>query len=160
MQLSQPSQKKLDRFLDQIPPQVEATFTPAQLEAMRQALEAQTSWQRHPIDIRLSLPWFPNRAYLVLLIGTERRHPARRAMEAQTYSLWAWKNSLLIGLVTTTGGLALLSLVLLSGMEWRTYQELSHPVGVPFKTNRQSCEESHRTWLGDKCIDYEHDPTF
>jgi hypothetical protein len=69
-----------------LPKRVRRSFDHEQLLAIRQAAE-EMAWGEHPLDIRLSVPFFRNRHYLVLLGGRERREPQRRAGERRRHPL-------------------------------------------------------------------------
>lgn len=70
----------LNQFFDRIPKDVAATFTDAQLDAVKRAFGAR-SWGAHSIDLRFSLPLPWRRFYVVFLIGKERRDPGRLRLE-------------------------------------------------------------------------------
>jgi hypothetical protein len=71
-----------EAFLRKLPADIRDSLTPAQAEAISRV--AQGSIQRkHPIDLRLSLPLFGSRAYMVLLMGKEKRSSARRSLDHQ-----------------------------------------------------------------------------
>ena len=88
--LSKPHEEKDDAPIDgyglyksllsRIPHDVQASFTPEQVRGLRQACE-QLRWGRHPLDIRLSLPFPATRFYLVFLAGMERRSTQRLRAE-------------------------------------------------------------------------------
>lgn len=69
-----------------LPRSVRRSFDHEQLLAIRQAAE-EMAWGEHPIDIRLSLPFPGTRRYLVLVAGTERRDPQRRARDRVRHPL-------------------------------------------------------------------------
>jgi hypothetical protein len=68
------------RLLANMPEDVFNSLTELQLAAIERALDS-GRWQAHPLDIRLSLPFFWRRCYLVLLAGPERRSAERRRSE-------------------------------------------------------------------------------
>jgi len=72
----EPRDPFLEKFFSRIHPSVAQSFTPAQIAAIKLAFGART-WGAHSIDIRLSLPLFWRRFYLVLLAGREQRRPER-----------------------------------------------------------------------------------
>lgn len=91
-------------LLSQIPPEVRATFTTAQIAAL--ALATRTSAARHAIDYRVSVPLlFGHRFYVVVLAGHERRGLARLAAEGQIRTgrilLFACVAAALLGVGTT-----------------------------------------------------------
>ena len=69
-----------------LPKHVRRSFDHEQLLAIRQAAE-EMAWGEHPLDIRLSVPFFKSRHYLVLLGGRERREPRRRVGERRRHPL-------------------------------------------------------------------------
>lgn len=152
---SQPQQPALDDFLTNIPPYIAATFTRNQLEAIAAALEKR-KWQRHPVDIRLSLPCLWKRFYVVFIAGEERRSPDRRKAEVP---LWTPANIVTLCCLACVGGLASLSLVLLAQTNW-AFLSQNYSTIIPFKEDQASCEESGRVWREDQCYDDEHDPVF
>ena len=149
-------QSMLEGFIEPIPAHVRETFSPQQLAGLQYALERRT-WRRHPLDIRVTIPllWF-GRFYVVLVGGKDRRQNSR---PVQT-PLWTPINLLVIGGMTAIGGLALTSLLWLLQLDLNFLHGEAHPVIVPFKRDRQSCEQSHRLWIDGECVDYDHDPTF
>lgn len=68
------------RLLANMPEDVGNSLTELQLATIERALDG-GRWQAHPLDIRLSLPFFWWRCYLVLLAGPERRSTERRRSE-------------------------------------------------------------------------------
>jgi hypothetical protein len=62
----------LDTFLKRLDPDIAASFTDEQLNAIRLSFGAQVR-QRHPLDIRRSVLVLCRRYYLILLAGRERR---------------------------------------------------------------------------------------
>ncbi|WP_303977200.1 hypothetical protein [Dongia mobilis] len=72
-----------EAFLRKLPQDVRDSLTPAQSEAISRVAQG-TIQRRHPIDLRASIPLlFGERAYLVFLIGKEKRSTARRKLEQQ-----------------------------------------------------------------------------
>ncbi len=72
------------KFLTRIPPDVAASFTPAQFDAIKLAFGAR-DWGAHTVDIRKSFPLFWSSFYLVLLMGRNRRSADRLAAESQPF---------------------------------------------------------------------------
>ncbi len=68
------------RFLESMPEEVASSFTELQLEMIEHVLEG-NKWRDHPVDVRLSIPFFWRRFYFVLLAGPERRSAERRKFE-------------------------------------------------------------------------------
>ncbi|MBL4613340.1 MAG: hypothetical protein JKY27_00480 [Magnetovibrio sp.] len=70
-----------------------------------------TTWVSHPIDIRISLPFFHTRFYFTIVAGRERRPAHRRKDERQDFPLLTMGNAMFaLGLTTlfTVVGLAIL----------------------------------------------------
>ena len=96
------------RFFDSLPVDVRASLTEHQRDALTTAAE-QFNGSHHATDIRLSIPFFFKRYYLVLLGGEERRGKARLAAERGRHPLATLGNLLclmLLGVFSTfVGGL-------------------------------------------------------
>jgi hypothetical protein len=70
-----------DSVLRRIDPEVRATLSPPQLDAIRDAVSAHRPLKGHPVDVRGIIPLFFARYYFVFLMGRDRRAPTR-AIEA------------------------------------------------------------------------------
>ena len=146
-----------ENVLARMAPEVAATFSPAQVQALQAALAT----RRHPVNIRLSLPLGITRIYLVVLAGSEVRSATRRRQEAARHPLWTPMNMVVIAGTTALGILALLALVQITHADLSTvFNPKAAPAGIPFKADRRSCEESGRTWREGGCLDFSHDSTF
>ncbi|TVQ06264.1 MAG: hypothetical protein EA368_17480 [Leptolyngbya sp. DLM2.Bin27] len=146
-----------DYVLARMAPEVAATFSPAQREALQMALTP----RRHPVNIRLSLPLGLTRIYLVVLAGTEVRSPDRRRQDLVQHHLWTPLNMLVMAGTMGAGILALLAMLQLAAVDISGLLNPDvAPAGIPFKADRTSCEASGRTWQNDNCLDFGHDPTF
>lgn len=66
-----------DSVLRRIDPEVRATLSSAQLDAIREAVSAHRPLKDHPVDIRGLIPLFFMRYYFVFLMGRDRRAPTR-----------------------------------------------------------------------------------
>ncbi len=91
-----------DAIVSRLPDATRATLSEAQLEALRESAES-IRWGKHPIDIRLSIPTFLSRYYLVLVGGKERRGKDRLAEERKRHPLNTLFNWLFIGGVIALG---------------------------------------------------------
>ncbi len=78
-------------LLANVPQEVAASFTASQLEAIENALENR-SRRRLPLDIRLAIPFFRGRFFLVFLGGSEKRSPERLKRERIKHALWTFTN--------------------------------------------------------------------
>jgi len=142
-----------------ISPEIADTFTEEQLEAIKQAF-ASRSWNRHPLDLRISVPIPGLRFYLVLLAGRERRSKKRLRSEKSTYVLWTPSNIIfLIGflIVLSTSCFSTFSLIFSS---LSSISNSPHPTSIPWLHNQFDCEHTGRTWRNEECWDYEHNPMF
>ncbi len=71
-----------EQALRRLDPELRAQITPELEAALRREMGA-PQWQRHPFDLRFSLPWFGQRYYLAFVAGPERRSAARRRVDRQ-----------------------------------------------------------------------------
>ncbi|MBW4483707.1 MAG: hypothetical protein KME14_14290 [Tildeniella torsiva UHER 1998/13D] len=157
MKLSNSAPISSDSVLARMAPEVAATFSPAQVQALQVALTP----RRHPVNIRLSLPLGITRIYLVVLAGTEVRSATRRRQDAAQHPLWTPTNMLVMAGTMGLGILALLAMVQITSVDLAAvFNPKAAPAGIPFKADRSSCEESGRTWREGNCLDFGHDPTF
>ncbi len=78
-------------LLANVPQHVAASFTASQLAAIESALENR-SRRRLPLDIRVSVPFFRRRFFLVFLGGPEGRSPERLKYERVKHALWTFTN--------------------------------------------------------------------
>ncbi len=144
------------RLLSRVSPEVRATFTPAQIQAVEAALIPRS----HIIDFRLSLPFLGKNSYLALAAGPNRRVRYRQIQKGNPFIALTVFASIVIGAVSIFGLVHLKSSKLLAKPDRFTKKEGFHPTAVPFKTNRGECEESGRQWIENQCIDTIHDPVF
>ncbi len=83
----------LENFFAQLSPEIAATFTDDQVQAIARVFAARQS-RKHPVDIRLSLPLL--RCYIVVLAGRERRSVSRLQAEKVYHPIWTPVNTLAI----------------------------------------------------------------
>ena len=67
-------------LFDRLPPDIVGGLTARQRSAIAAAAGLET-WQKHPVNIRLSLPLLPRRWYFTIVGGPERRAAVRRRAE-------------------------------------------------------------------------------
>ncbi len=79
-------------LLANVPQEVAASFTSIQLSAIESALKNR-SRRRLPLNIRLSIPFFRGRLFLVFLGGSEKRSPERRSQDRKKHALWTFANA-------------------------------------------------------------------
>ena len=89
------SDQFIQRFLMNVPPKVASSFTDTQLAAIKRALGS--GWNRHPVEIRRSIPIFGRRYFIVVLGGVERRSAKRIRADHAKRPLWTFANSIVIG---------------------------------------------------------------
>jgi hypothetical protein len=111
----------IDKFFTRIPREVAASFTPAQLDAVKLAFGAR-SWGSHAVDIRKSfaVPFIWRRIYIVLLMGAERRDAERLRAEGAMFGTLG--NALVtlafLAIVLTPLALALYALKSAAGVDF------------------------------------------
>ncbi len=79
------------RLLEKMPEDVADSFTEAQLAAIERALEERPTGKPR-VDLRLSIPLFQRRRFLVLLAGSEGRSSERRKLDRSEHPLWTFAN--------------------------------------------------------------------
>ncbi len=145
------------RMLQRMPAEISATFSAGQVQAIEAALVPRT----HVIDVRLSLPFLGKGAYLVFAAGPNKRAHYRNLQNGNPFVMPAVLASAFVGAISIFGLVQLNGSALLQEPDPVFAQgEEFHPTIVPFKKNRQECEESGRQWTDEKCIDTVHDPDF
>ena len=84
----------ISRFLSRVPADVAATFSQAQLFAIRDFVT--DNRDRQAVDIRWTIPliWF--RFFIVVVAGPERRSPRRLAAERAARPILTWSNVIVI----------------------------------------------------------------
>jgi hypothetical protein len=75
---------RVEQMLRRLPPNVRDALSEDQTEAIRMAMSERWQEPRHPLDLRISLPWPGGGIFLSLVGGRERRSPARRRHERAT----------------------------------------------------------------------------
>jgi hypothetical protein len=148
----------LERLLGQMPPAVAGSFTDSQHEALQAAL-ATTLWQKHAVDIRLSIPLLLQRYYLVVVAGPEKRSKERRQQEQYPRSL-AGQVVVTVAVMTLSIGFLAILIQLVHRPSGPSDRPQVSPAAIPFLSDRTTCEHSGRTWENSECLDFEHDPTF
>lgn len=95
-----------EAFLRKLPAEIRDSLTPQQAEAIGRVAQGSIQ-RRHPIDLRLSLPLlYGERAYLVLLMGKEKRSAARREIDHQLRPNDRVSQFVVLGLAVATFSLA------------------------------------------------------
>lgn len=81
--------------LGRLPPEVLQALTADQLELLR-ALAKPTGWRRHPINLRLTLPFVGHRMFLTIVGGEEHRGAERLQHERERHPLFTLGNFLFL----------------------------------------------------------------
>ncbi len=82
------------RFLASVPADVASTFSRAQLLAIKDFVINDRG--RQAVDIRWTIPLIWYRFFIVVLAGSERRSPQRRAADRAARPILTWSNILVI----------------------------------------------------------------
>jgi hypothetical protein len=145
------------RMLQRMPKEIFTTFSTLQIQAIESALIP----RKHAIDMRLSLPFLGKGAYLVFAAGPNQRSHYRNLQNRNPFVMPAVCASIFVGAAVIFG------LVQLRGSDLMVEADpvfvtgpSFHSTVVPFKKNRQECEDSDRKWINNQCIDTVHDPVF
>jgi hypothetical protein len=153
MSSSRKKDSLFERIFNHIPPHSAKTFTLDQREALQLAT-SKLKADRHPIDIRVAVPFFGKGFYIVVLAGSERRSPKRLRAEDPRYF---FKALISVGLASSFAALSLV------GLFWLTKQattqpssEKSYPTVIPWiKTEAECQQHTGRTWRKQQCWDSE-----
>jgi hypothetical protein len=92
---------RVEQMLRRLPPDVRQALSADQTEAIRQAMSERWPEPRHPLDLRISLPWPGGGLFLALMGGRERRSPARRRTDRATRPLGTIGNILFFIMLAT-----------------------------------------------------------
>ncbi len=87
------SDKFIRKFFQRIPTEVAESFTPTQIDAIKQGFEA----GEHLVNIRGSFPFVRRRLYLAFILGQEKRSRERIAADQAAGELWTFHNTVAIG---------------------------------------------------------------
>jgi hypothetical protein len=85
---------RAEQMLRRLPPGVRDALSADQTEAIRRAMSERWPEPRHPLDLRISLPWPGGGLFLALVGGRERRSPARRRSDRAARPLGTFGNIL------------------------------------------------------------------
>ncbi len=73
-------------LFSRLPPWIVDGLTTDQKEAIHRAV-TDNSWQKPPVNIRMTLPFFQRRFFMTILAGEEMRSAERRRFERNRYPL-------------------------------------------------------------------------
>lgn len=76
----------LEMLLDRLPPDVVQSFTEDQRAALWTAVKP-TTWRRHPVNIRLTIPLMGDRFFVTVVGGYEKRSSERLARERRMFPM-------------------------------------------------------------------------
>lgn len=108
----------LEALLARLPPEVLASLSEDERVALWQAANPST-WRRHPINIRLTIPGLSRRYFLTVVGGPERRSPERIHRERRLHRLLTPGNLMfLLGVGGTFYVVALALLLALRVLGW------------------------------------------
>lgn len=74
---SQLNKRRFTGFLSKIPKTIRDSFNQQQLNALQKSL-SETTWKKHPIDLRSSISFFSYQYYYVFIAGREQRQMTRQ----------------------------------------------------------------------------------
>lgn len=151
-----------EQLFAKINPEIADSFTEEQLKAIKRGFGSDV-WNRHTLDIRISVPIAGLRFYLIFLAGQERRSKQRLRYEKGVYPLLNPSNIVfLIGFLSIflTCSITTFSFVLSSFTSLNSSFTSTYPTSIPWILNKSECENTRRTWRDDKCWDDEHSPKF
>ena len=87
-------------FFDRLPEWVVDTLSPEQREAIDKAAQ-DPAWDKSPVNIRFTIPFFGRKFYFTVVSGSEKRSPERQVTERNKYPLRTIANVFFfIGLAT------------------------------------------------------------
>ncbi|MBR8838626.1 MAG: hypothetical protein DSM106950_32655 [Stigonema ocellatum SAG 48.90 = DSM 106950] len=143
-----------------ISPEIAESFNDEQLEVINKAFSSRR-WNRHPIDLRVSVPIAGLQFYLVFVAGRERRSKQRLHSQKGLYPFLTPGN-----IVFITGFLTILSIssftvfpFLFSSLT-SVFRSSPYPTAIPWLENKVDCQHTGRSWKNNECLDYEHNPMF
>lgn len=80
------SEGALEMLLDRLPPEVVGSFSEEQRAALWSAAKP-VSWRRHPINIRMTIPFVGGRYFITVVGGAEKRTDDRLKRERRSFPL-------------------------------------------------------------------------
>lgn len=89
----------IQQFFARIPAKTAATLTDTQLVALKQALSNRVG-KGQAVDIRVSIPIFKWRFYLVFLLGREKRSKERLAKERLLHPIFTIANTIFLTILS------------------------------------------------------------
>lgn len=107
--ITNPKHQLLNQRLDS---DIVASLDDLQRDALALALEGAKWSKSHPLNIRLSLPWFKKRLYLTIVGGVEKRSPERLSEERESHPVRTFFNILFA--IAIVGGATTLMLIILA----------------------------------------------
>ena len=105
---------RAEQLIGALEPAIRDSLTPEQQDGIRDAAR-RDSWDKHPVNIRMSLPLPIGRCYLTLVAGRDRRSPTRREKDRSRHPLDTAGNLLFAAGTTVVLGALTLALLSLNG---------------------------------------------
>lgn len=105
---------RAEQLIGAIEPAILDSLTPEQQEGIRDAAR-RDGWDKHPVNIRMSLPLPVGRCYVTLVAGRDRRSAARREKDRTRHPLDTAGNLLFATGTTVVLGALTLALLSLNG---------------------------------------------
>ena len=105
---------RAEQLMGSIAPAVLESLTPEQREGIRAAAR-RDGWDKHPVNIRMSLPLPLGRCYVTLVAGRDRRSAARREKDRTRHPLDTVGNLLFAAGTAVVLGALTLTLLSLNG---------------------------------------------
>lgn len=160
MSKSPNAESLFNQVFARIPPETASTFTPEQIEALKQGFSKLT-WKQHTIDFRFSIPFPLRRFYLVILAGPERRSKQRLQAERLNHRIWTTGNIIAIAVFATLLIPSLFATIQIL-LPWSNPLPVSkfYPTAIPWLQDEAGCQRTDRTWRNGRCWDEEHSPFF
>jgi len=111
---------QVEEVIARVPPEVLAALNDEQVATLAAAIAETRPWRQHPINIRLTLPWFSRRLFITLIGGVDRRNSERRARDRQAHPLSTRSNVIFlsivaVGLYAIAGVIAFLAALAIRG---------------------------------------------
>lgn len=147
------------RFFEQVPSEIAHTFTPEQLQAIKQ-IYGDRSLAKHAVNLRFSVPAPGQRFYLILLIGKEQRSRPRQLKQSRLYPIWTRLNPIAVTVISV---LLLLFAFACAYLILNVFGYAVHdpyPAVIPWIDEPYECENSGRIWSEGECLDLQHSPQF
>lgn len=102
------NERRFKHLLSIMPESVRNSFNEEQLEAIKQSM-TETTWKKHSVDFRSTIPFFSYQYYLVFIAGRDQRQMTREEIRFKRLALL----SLFVAFITFSTLLGLLVIYLI-----------------------------------------------